>query len=319
MKIVFFGTPDFVIPILSKLCETYNTPRGKSLPAVRQGVIGVVTQPPKPAGREKMLQYSAVDNWAFKKKLNLITDINLVPDADLGVCAAYGAIIPQRVIDQFRLGILNVHPSLLPKYRGASPIQAAMVAGEDETGVTILKMDSELDHGPIVSSFKEKIGDDDTNEMLRGRLFVRASEFLIGLIPGYVENKVKIQDQDHTKASFCRALEKVDAFLDPKYLAAAMEGESLDEEWKIEFMNEYTQKPTAENIERFIRAMDLWPGAWTQLHLNGSAGQAPPKRLKILSAHVEEGKLVLEQVQLEGKGPVRWKQFLEGYPSAKFS
>jgi len=308
MKIVFFGTPDFVIPILSKLCETYNTPREK-------GVIGVVTQPPKPAGREKMLQYSAVDNWAFKKKLNLITDINVVPDADLGVCAAYGAIIPQKVIDQFRLGILNVHPSLLPKYRGASPIQAAMVAGEDETGVTILKMDSELDHGPIVSSFNEKVGENDTNGMLRSRIFVRASEFLIGLIPGYVENKVKLKEQDHKEASFCRALEKVDAFLDPKYLAAAMEGKSLDEEWKIEFMNEYTQKPSAENIERFIRAMDPWPGSWTNVDIGGGN----IRRLKILAAHVEEGKLVLEQVQLEGKGPVRWKQFIEGYPSTKFS
>lgn len=306
MKIVFFGTPDFVIPVLSKLCETYNTPREK-------GVIGVVTQPPKPAGRERMLQYSAVDNWAFKKKLNLITDINEVPSADLGVCAAYGAIIPQRVIDLFKHGILNVHPSLLPKYRGASPIQAAMVAGESETGVTILKMDNELDHGPIVSSFVEEIGKDDTNEILRGRLFARASEFLIGLIPGYIENKIKIKEQDHTKASFCRALEKVDAFIDPGHLARAMEGKVLKEEWKIEFINEYTQRPSAENIERFIRAMDPWPGAWTNIDI----GDGSVRRLKILAAHVEEEKLVLEQVQLEGKGPVRWKQFLEGYPSFK--
>ena len=307
MKIVFFGTPDFVIPVLANLCETYDTPREK-------GVIGVVTQPPKLAGREKMLQYSAVDNWAFKKKLNLVTDINKVPNADLGVCAAYGAIIPQHVIDQFKFGILNVHPSLLPKYRGASPIQAAMVAGEEETGGTILKMDSELDHGPIVSSFKEKIGERDTNEFLRGKLFVRGAQFLIDLIPNYTNGKIKLLEQDHTKASFCRALEKVDAFIDPRYLAAAMEGKKIDEEWELRFINEFTQKPTAENIERFIRAMDPWPGAWTNVDLGGGN----IRRLKILAAHVEERKLVLEQVQLEGKGPVRWKQFIEGYPSAKF-
>lgn len=318
MKVVFFGTPEFVVPVVEALDKKYNTAREHNL-------IAVVTQPPSITGREKKREHSPVDNWAFKKKITIVTQINEVPEADLGVCAAYGAIIPQSVIDKFHYGILNIHPSLLPKYRGASPIQTAIAAGETETGVTIIKMDKELDHGPIVSRFKEPISAEDTNESLRRRLFLRASEFLIdpskaeaGLIPSYLSGKVKPKEQDHAHASFCKIITKADGFIDPTFISSALEGKTKEIEWQINFIKDYSQKPTPENLERFIRAMNPWPIAWTNINLTGEAGSAMPKRLKILSAHVDEGKLVLEQVQLEGKNDVSWKQFKAGYKSASF-
>src|SRR5581483_6897875 len=111
LKVIFFGTPDYVIPILENLHKYYK-------------VVGVVTQPPKLAGRHQEKTFSAVDTWAYKHKLNIIHfwDQEL-PPADLGVVASYGKIIPQEIINHFKYGILNIHPSLLPKYRGASPIQ----------------------------------------------------------------------------------------------------------------------------------------------------------------------------------------------------
>jgi methionyl-tRNA formyltransferase len=128
-----------------------------------KGVIAVVTQPPKPAGRDKKIEYSAVDTWAYKKDIRILRDLDMrssdtgknLPEADLGVVAAYGKIIPKEIISHFKFGILNIHPSLLPKYRGASPTQAAIAAGETTTGVTVIKMDENMDHGPVVSSLKE--------------------------------------------------------------------------------------------------------------------------------------------------------------------
>jgi methionyl-tRNA formyltransferase len=134
MKIIFFGTPDYVLPVLEILNKYHE-------------IVAVVTQSPKPVGREKTLTYSPVDAWAHKKKIQKQFDFISLPEADLGVCAAFGMIIPKVVLNHFKFGILNVHPSLLPKYRGASPIQSAIVSLDQKTGVTIIKMDEKMDHG----------------------------------------------------------------------------------------------------------------------------------------------------------------------------
>src|SRR3990172_4759611 len=113
MKIVFLGTPDYVLPILKALYKKYE-------------IAAAVTQSPKPTGRKKFLTYSPVDTWAHQRKIPVIYDLDKVPKADLGVLAAYGKIIPPSVIQNLKSGILNIHPSLLPKYRGASPVQTAI-------------------------------------------------------------------------------------------------------------------------------------------------------------------------------------------------
>src|SRR3989344_5724812 len=165
MRIVFFGTPDYVLPILVSLHKVFRI-KGEKSP-----VVAVVTQSPKPIGREKFIHYSDVDTWAYKRKIPAFFDSReLVKnniEADIGILAAYGSIIPKDVIEHFPKSILNIHPSLLPAWRGASPVQATIVAGDKVTGVTIIKLDEELDHGPIISQFKEELLDEETTDTLR--------------------------------------------------------------------------------------------------------------------------------------------------------
>jgi methionyl-tRNA formyltransferase len=282
MKIIFFGTPEYVVPILSKLSKVHE-------------IAAVVTQPPMPVGREQFKKYSPVDDWAHKRSLAgsagkrnvpIFFDFDRpFPEAELGVCAAYGKIIPKKVIDLFKFGILNIHPSLLPKYRGASPITETIKKGDKATGATIIKMDEKMDHGPIVTSFGEEVLPDDTTSSLRERLFERSGDVLIQLIPAYISGKVKPKEQNHSEATFTKVLTREDGLI-------------------------YLKEKKPEEAERFIRAMTPWPGAWTKLENQ--------KRLKLLKAHLEEGKLILDEVQLEGKDPVTWKQFKEGYPKATF-
>jgi len=213
------------------------------------------------------------------------------PQPDVGVLASFGAIVPEKVLNFPKKGILNIHPSLLPRYRGASPVQAAILNGDQQTGVTIIKLDEKVDHGPIVSQFTEEIRPNDTAEFLYQRLFTQGTEVLKTILPAYLEGRIEPKPQNHRFATYTKKLAR--------------------ENGKINW-----RKPGSYN-ERFIRAMSLWPGAWTLLSppAGGFGGQA--KRLKILKAHLKNKKLVLDTVQLEGKKPVTWKQFQEGYPETK--
>jgi methionyl-tRNA formyltransferase len=274
MKIIFFGTPDYVIPIMEALYKKFRTVNKK-------GVVAVVTQPPKPAGREKRLEYSAVDVWAYKHKIPIFHNYDDLPGADLGVVAAFGKIIPRATIEYFPKGILNVH---------ASPTQAAISSGDTTTGVTVIKMDEKMDHGPVISKFTEKIEDTDTNEVLRRRLFERSSDLLVGLIPSYVSGKISLKEQNHEEATFTKLITKEDGFISQKAL-----------------------KEDPEGTERKFRAYQPWPGIYTIVKIN-----AEEKRLKILDLHLGDEGLVFDQVQLEGKNPVSWEEFKKGYPTLSF-
>ncbi|OGM89187.1 methionyl-tRNA formyltransferase [Candidatus Woesebacteria bacterium RIFOXYD1_FULL_46_19] len=282
MKIVFFGTPDYVLPILTSLHKKFVSGPGVS------PIAAVVTQSPKPTGRKQILTYSPVDKWAHEHKIDIFYQsselIKNSVKADIGVLAAYGEIIPKTVIDTFPHGILVVHPSLLPKYRGASPIQGAIANGDKQVGVTIIKMDEKMDHGPIVSQFKEETKPDDTTDTLRARLFERSKDVIAEMIEPYLQGKIKPKEQNHDEATYTKIITKQDGFI---------EAESFTSE--------------AAKAERFIRAMQPWPQAWTLIG---------KKRLKILKAHLESGKLILDEVQLEGKSPVSWEEFKRGYPDA---
>ncbi len=319
-KVVFFGTPDYVLPILDALAKHHK-------------IVAVVTQPPKIVGRERLKQFSPVDTWAHKKRIPIYFEsakiIEEKIDTDLGILAAYGEFIPKNVISYFKYGILNVHPSLLPTYRGASPVQAAIVANEKVTGVSIIKLDEEMDHGPVVSKFSEDVLPEDTADSLRKRLFARSAQFLIDLIPNYLNRKIKPEEQDHSKATFTKILRKEDGFIPPEYLAAALQGRSFKGRWPFRFMNGYEIEITPASIERFIRSMKPWPISWTNVQLTKDLklDTHDKKRLKILKAHVEKKEvlgvqfsvLCLDSVQLEGKKPVSWQQFKQGYPEAKFT
>jgi methionyl-tRNA formyltransferase len=277
MKIVFFGTPDYVLPILTSLHRKFVTGPGVS------PIVAVVTQSPKPMGRKQFLTYTPIDKWAHEHKLPIHhssreLSIDKV-DADLGILASYGEIIPKEVIKLFPKGILVIHPSLLPKYRGASPVPASIINGDTKTGVTIFKMDEKVDHGQIVSQFKEEIMPTDTGESLRNRLFARSADVLVELIEPYLKGKIIPRPQNDSETTFTKIIVREDGKVDLK-----------------------SDDPIT--IERKLRAYYPWPGIWTLVD---------GKRLKILKAHLENEKLVLDEVQLEGKNPVSWKQFIEAY------
>jgi methionyl-tRNA formyltransferase len=317
MRIVFFGTPDYVLPVVETLHKTFKS-KDKTC------IVAIVTQSPKPVGRKKILTYSPIDKWAHQKDiLTLYKSKELLDhqlDADVGILASFGEIIPKEVINHFPHGILNIHPSLLPKYRGASPVKGALIAGEKETGATIIKLDEELDHGQIVSQFKEEIKKDDTTETLRERLFIQSADVLTTLLKPYLEGKIKPRMQDEKEATFSSLVRKNDAFISPNFIKAATEGKTSTDKWNIPFMKkgkeDFKITPSPERIECFIRAMHPWPIAWTTIKI--AKDSKGTKRVKILKAHLDGKKLVLDEVQLEGKNKVTWEQFEQGYPTAMF-
>ena len=318
MRIVFFGTPDYVLPILDSLHKEFRVKNEKS------PVVAVVTQSPKPIGREKFIHYSEVDTWAYKRKIPVFFDSReLVKnniEADIGILAAYGSIIPKDVIEYFAKGILNIHPSLLPAWRGASPVQATIVAGDTTIGATIIKLDEELDHGPIISQFKEEVIPNDTTDTLRNRLFERAAEVIKTLLPAYLKGKITPRPQEHEKATFTTLLKKDHGFIPPKYFSATLQGEAFKGKWEIGFIKDCTLNPNPFTLERFIRAMQPWPTAWSTIRI---PGDKETKRLKILKTHLDSltishQSLIIDEVQLEGKTPVSWKQFKEAYSTAIF-
>ena len=261
MKIIFFGTPEFVVPIPQTLLEAGYE------------ITAVVTRTESP-----------VETWAKNHQIPVLTPetLNTSYHPDLGILAAYGKIIPQELIDLFPKGILVIHPSLLPQYRGASPVQAAILAGDTKTGVSIIKMDKEVDHGPIVSQFTEPIRPDDTSETLYARLFQKAADVLVTILPDWVAGKITPREQDHTQATFTHILKREDGHID------------LD------------NPPSPEVFARMVKAYSPWPGVWTRF-LTGP----DPVREKIIKF------LPGEKIQVEGGEPMDIRDFLNGYPQAK--
>jgi len=312
MRIVFFGTPDYVLPILGEVNKAFKGKHGES------PIECVVTQPPKPVGRTKLIKFSPVDDWAHKRNIPKYFDPKELLEnniqADLGILASYGMIVPDEVIKLFSHGILVIHPSLLPEFRGSSPVPGALVTNTNPTGVTIFKMDEKLDHGPIVNKFKEEIFPDDTYESLRNRLFEKSAEVLVETIPPYVQGKTNPKKQDDSLATYAKIIDKEDSYLSPKILNAVMMGKTPKATWNIKFISKYIVKPTPETIKRLYRAMLPWPGVWTTVKINNVG----VKRLKILKLHLEKGIIVLDDVQLEGKNPVTWKQFVGAYKDFLF-
>lgn len=336
MHIVFFGTPDFTLPILNALHKEYKTPDG--LPPIE----AVVTQPPRPAGRKKQLKYSAVDTWAHKRNEHIRYDNDKIKilhkpedllkenlESKIAVLAAFGAILPKEIIELFPHGILNIHPSKLPEFRGASPIQAAIATGKSETGITIMKMDEKLDHGPIITQSTEDILPNDTNESLTQRLFEKSAEMLVEMLPAYISGKIKLKPQDDDKATFTTLIKKEHGFVPWEEIETAMtntssrhsEGAKATEEshpkakdssatplndknWKIPFIKDYSQDYSPQNIHNYIRALHPWPGVWTVI----TKKNGEEKRMKIISSEVEDEKLVLKHVQLEGKDIASWSE-----------
>jgi len=274
-RIIFMGTPEFAVPTLLRLIQN-NYP-----------IVGVITQPDKQTGRKHMLTASPVKKIAREHKLPIFQFTKLDNEAtskikslepDLIVVVAYGKILPQAFLDIPKFGCLNIHPSLLPLYRGPSPIQGAILNGEGTTGITIIKMDKDMDHGPIVYQQKFEILDDDNAETMHNLLAVEGAEMLIKILPKVLEGKFKTTPQDDSKATYTKIITKDDAKIN----------------WKKPALEIYCQ----------IRAYYPNPGAWTDI---------TGKKIKILKSHIEDFQLVLDMVQPEGKQPMKYSDYLNGH------
>lgn len=237
LKIIFFGTPDFVVPVLQALVEQFQ-------------VVVVVTAPDKKVGRKQILTPSPIAEFTQQHKIltfkpekldqNFVT-YNLEPKTyDLFIVAAYGKLLPSKLLEISQYGSLNIHPSLLPKYRGPSPIQSAILNGDQVSGVSILVVDEKMDHGPVISTKEISISDTDTFETLSKKMFETGADLLIKIIPDFISGKTKPKEQDHSKATLTKIITKEDGYFD------------------------INNPPPPEQLDRMIRAYYPWPGVWTR-------------------------------------------------------
>jgi methionyl-tRNA formyltransferase len=246
LRIIFAGTPDFAVPSLAALIDAPGERPG--MPPLQ--VVAVYTQPDRPAGRGRQLQASPVKGLALKRGLPVIQPESLKKDpdaverlaaleADLMVVVAYGLLLPVSVLDAPRLGCVNVHASLLPRWRGAAPIQRALLAGDTETGVCIMRMEAGLDTGPVYHRVATPIGARDTGADLHDRLAVLGAAALIDALPGIADGSLIPEAQAEDRVTYAHKLTKDESIID----------------W---------HQP-AEIIGRMIRAYNPWPVAQTRL------------------------------------------------------
>jgi methionyl-tRNA formyltransferase len=299
-RVVFMGTPDFAIPGLEALCA-------------RHQVALVITQPDRRQGRGQKVLPSPVKAMALRYGLPVWQPITLrspeavdrlrATDADVYVTAAIGLILPPAVLALPPHGCLNLHASLLPRWRGAAPVSAAILNGDSETGVTLMQMDEGLDTGPILAQVRCLIAPDDTAATLTRRLAHMGADLLIAVLPRWIGGQIEPQAQPEG-ATFSQRLSKEAGWID----------------WRL----------PATTIERMTRAYDPWPGAYTTYRgqrLKIVRAQAAPDRNdarpsgqvillpdRQVAITTGQGILVLREVQLAGKRAMSVAAFCRGYP-----
>ena len=311
ISILFFGTSEFAVPALEALAGSGYR------------IVGVVTNPDEPVGRKHVLTAPPVKLCAARHGIPILQPDKLdaahfareAPAADLYIIAAYGKIIPQAILDIPRYGALNIHPSLLPRWRGPSPIQHTILAGDAETGVTIIKIDAQMDHGPIlarrelaitklqITNYKPEYPE------LHDQLAKLGVELLIETLPKWIAGEITPMTQDDSQATYCKLLTKEDGKID----------------WN---------KP-AEEIERMIRAFRPWPGTWTiwrtserDLRIRieeadwiedempgASEGSVSKNETHPLLVQSGRGSLAIQKLQVEGGSVTDAASFLRGHPS----
>ena len=270
MKYIFFGSPEFAAIILEKLISA------DYIPAV------AVCNPDRPMGRKKVITAPSTKIVAEKHGIkvwqpenlgigNWELEIDKLGGIDFAVVAAYAKIIPKVILDTLPAKFVGVHPSLLPKHRGASPIQTAILKGDELTGLTLYLIDEKVDHGPVLAkrelNYELRIMN---YEKTQRKLANLGGDLLVEALPKFVNGEIKPQPQNEAEATYTKKFTTEDAFVD-------------------------LEKDNPVEIERKIRALNPEPGAWTML--NG-------KRTKLLEAEIVDKKLRLKKIQAEGKTPV---------------
>jgi methionyl-tRNA formyltransferase len=295
-RIIFFGSPDFAIPALKTL-------------AVEYPIVAVVTQPDRPAGRNGILKPPPVKTAALDLGLQVIQPEKLRDPSvmeqlrawspDLIVVAAFGQILRQELLDLPKYGSINIHGSILPRWRGAAPVQAAILAGDVATGVTIMKMDAGVDTGLLLATRTIVIAPDDTAGTLSDKLALVGADLLLETLPRYISGELAPQPQPALGVTYAKMLKKEDGRLD------------------------FSQP--ASSLERRVRAMHPWPGAffdWKGIpikllrsRVSGDGSVSPGDRIIVTgypAIRTAQGDLILEEVQPAGKKPMDGKAFLAG-------
>lgn len=272
MKYAFFGSFRISADILSGLLDAGYIPET------------VICNPDKPVGKRQVVTPPAVKQLILERKLpikilqpeKIETEklANELKTLDVAVVMGYPKIIPQATLSMPRLGTIGVHPSLLPKYRGASPIQSVLLNGEQETGVTLYLIDKEMDHGPILASRKYQVANGTTNAELERQLTAVAVKLLIETLPKFIAGEIKPIEQDHSAATFTKKFTSADG--------------------QVDFVKD---DPLA--VYRKIKAFYPEPSVWT-MNFPGYEG----KRVKLLEADFTGGKIHIRKIQVEGKRPI---------------
>lgn len=291
------GTPDFAVPALKQLLQNYD-------------VVGVITQPDRPAGRNRAVQQSPVKQVALNagvpvlqpekiRRSEAIEELRQL-NADVFIVAAFGQILPQAVLDLPPHGSINIHASLLPRWRGAAPIQAAIRYGDAETGITIMKMDAGLDTGPMYRQSVIPIAANETGQSLHDKLSLLGGDLLIETLPEILNGALVPEPQDEVLATLAPRIAK--------------------EEGRIDW-----SKPAAE-IERTVRAFTPWPGTFTSWNgkllkiLSGGVitGAAESGKVIVKDHHLaigtDDGLFIPTRLQIEGRSAVGIDDFLRGHP-----
>ena len=306
MRILFFGTPGFVIPVLEALLDGGHE------------IVAVATQPDRPAGRGRGRGTPPVKRTAQELGIPVLQPPSWRREEALGqvaamapealVVAAYGRLLPPALLRVPPLGALNIHPSMLPRYRGPSPVAAAVLAGESATGVTVMLIDEGMDTGPVLAQVEEPIRPEDTAEILTERLFRRGASLLAATLGPWARGEMQPQPQDDAQATYTRPLRKEDGAMD--------------------------FRQPAERLWRQVRAYAPWPGTHTtwegrrvklldvvplpSLGVTAQPGEVvplPPLGPAPVGVRTGEGVLGLLRVQIEGRQPVAARDFLAGHAS----
>jgi len=299
-KIIFAGTSEFGLPCLKSLIESDLFE-----------VVAVITQPDKKKGRKQELTPSPVKQEAQEKGLKVWQPQRIEDEADsiqelspdIIVVVSYGQIIPEEILNIPKYGCVNVHGSLLPRYRGAAVIPAPILNGDEKSGVTIIKMDSGLDTGDILEQKELGLEPEETAGSLHDKLAALGGEIIIPALQGYIQGNITPQPQDDSRASYKKMLKKQDGHLD----------------WK----------GTAKEIERAIRALNPWPGTFgyadgklikileAEPNILNNSGHLPGTLFVDNNGHLSlqcgQGVLRIKKLQPEGKKTLTAEEFLQGY------
>lgn len=303
MKIVFMGTPDFASAALEAVLDAGHE------------VAAVVTQPDKPKGRGKAVQMSPVKECALRHGIPVLQPVKIKEkeavdelaafQADLYVVAAFGQILSQEILDQPRFGCVNIHASLLPRYRGAAPIQWAILDGEKETGVTIMQMDRGLDTGDMLLKSRVAIDDRETAASLHDKLSLAGAELIVEALERIERQELIPEPQDDAEACYASMLKKS--------------------------MGDINWSRTAEEIDRLVRGLNSWPSAYTYYQnktmkiwecdpvyqyeaKEKRAGSIVKVEKDAFYVQTGQGLLKITEIQLEGKKRMSVKEFLLGCP-----